>query len=205
VAKRSLADRLADRLKPHIRFWGRIVVDRETDRFLATLPIASLRAVEVSGSAHARRGWRSYVATEYPAFDLCAGETPDLRADVVICEQVLEHLPDPLMAASNLFHMLPPGGHAVVSVPFLVKIHREPGDFWRFSADGLRLLLGKVGFEVLSTGDWGNRLCLLANLWRWCPYVPGMPLWRSADLPIIVWAFARRPVAAVAEAPPATA
>ena len=180
-------------LKRRIPHWGRIVVDRETDRFLASLPVTSLRAVEVSGWAHARRGWKSYVATEFPDVDLCAEAPPPLLADVVICEQVLEHLPDPVQAARNLFRMLTPGGYAVVSVPFLVKIHKEPGDYWRFSADGLRVLLERCGFEVLDTGDWGNRLCLVANLWRWCPYVPGMPLWRSPSVPILVWAFARRP------------
>ena len=183
-----------ERWKRRIPHWGRVVVDRETDRYLAALPLSSLRAVEVSGWAHAKRGWASYRATEYPELDLCAELPAGLEADVVICEQVLEHVPDPARAARNLWAMLPPGGHAIVSVPFMVRIHHEPGDYWRFSRDGLRLLLERAGFTVVETGDWGNRLCVVANLWRWCPYVPGMPLWRNAAVPIIVWAFARRPL-----------
>lgn len=183
---------------PH---WGRVVMNREIKRFLDTLPAGQMRALEISGWAHSGRSWASYRATSYPDFDLCSTKQLEPEAEIVFCEQVLEHLPDPWRATQNLFDVLTPGGWAVVSVPFMVRIHKEPGDYWRFSVDGLRILLERAGFEVVELADWGNRACVVANLWRWCPYIPGLqPLWRSAAVPIIVWAIARRPAAKGTEA-----
>jgi SAM-dependent methyltransferase len=54
---------------------------------------------------------------------------------------VLEHVPDPITATRNLLQLLRPGGHLIVNTPFLVRIHGSPGDFWRFTPDGMRLLL----------------------------------------------------------------
>ena len=38
----------------------------------------------------------------YPEFDICAPVAEPGRFDVVICEQVLEHVPDPLSRPRNL-------------------------------------------------------------------------------------------------------
>ena len=83
------------------------------------------------------------------------------RYDVVICEQVLEHVVDPFLAAEHLFELCKPGGHAIVSTPFLIKQHELPlyglRDFWRFTPRGLRTLLERAGFEVDTVASWGNR------------------------------------------------
>ena len=51
---------------------------------------------------------------------------PPARYDVVICEQVLEHVLDPGAAAANLRGLCAPGGHVVVSTPFLIRVHELP-------------------------------------------------------------------------------
>jgi hypothetical protein len=90
--------------------------------------------------------------------------------------------------------LLRPGGHAVISVPFMVRIHNEPGDYWRFTSAGLRILLERAGLQVVEEGDWGNRASVVANLWFWMPYIPGLqPMGRRADVPLVVWAIAKRP------------
>ncbi len=176
---------------PH---WVRVVMNRDVERFLDMLPVEESRVLEVSGWAHEKRPWQNYRSTSFPDFDLCTRDQVLPCADVVICEQVLEHLPDPLQAARNLLASLEPGGHAVVSVPFMIRIHPEPSDYWRFSADGLRRLLESAGFEVLEAKTWGNRLAAMANLWFWFPYVPILcPLMNNPKTPLVVWAFARRP------------
>ena len=182
-----------EQLKRRIPHWGRVVMNRDIAAFLDGLPTASMRAVEVSGWAHESRTWQSYRATMIETFDICTTERVEPEADIVFCEQVLEHVVDPIQAARNLFNLLHPGGYAVVSVPFMVRIHKEPEDYWRFSQAGLRVLLERAGFEVERTDDWGNRLVVLANLWRWCPYVPFVqPMWRSRATPLVVWAIARK-------------
>ena len=55
----------------------------------------------------------------------------------MICEQVLEHVVDPWAAAANLRGLCAPGGHVIVSTPFLIKVHELPSygmhDYWRFT------------------------------------------------------------------------
>lgn len=172
-------------------------MNREIARFLDGLPRRDLHALEVSGWAHAARGWASYRALEYPEFDLCAESPPSESADIVFCEQVIEHVPDPARAMRNLAAMLRPGGHLVLSVPFMVRVHNEPSDYWRFTPAGLRLLVERAGLELVSLGDWGNRAAVVANLWVWAPYVYlFQSLARDEAVPLVVWAVARRPATA---------
>jgi 2-polyprenyl-3-methyl-5-hydroxy-6-metoxy-1,4-benzoquinol methylase len=56
-------------------------------------------------------------------------EIPDEAAsDVVLCTEVLEHVPDPVRAFQRLASLVKPGGHLVVTVPFLSLMHQSP--FW---------------------------------------------------------------------------
>ena len=132
----------------------------------------------------------------YPEFDLCAPLEEERRFDVVICEQVLEHVPDPWAAARNLKELCLPGGRVIVSTPFLVKVHELPAfgmlDYWRFTPRGLTTLLEGAGLEVQSTGSWGNRQCVVGNLGRWSAYRRWHSLNNNPELPLQVWAFARR-------------
>ncbi len=68
-------------------------------------------------------------------------------ADVVLCTEVLEHVPDPVAAFKHLSSLVKPGGFLVVTVPFLSLMHQAP--FW-FSAG-----LSPFWFEF-----WSNSLCL---------------------------------------------
>ncbi len=82
-------------------------------------------------------GGSSFDSLNYPDFDLC-NPTPQSRTwDVVICEQVLEHVIDPFGAAANLRALCAPGGHVIVTTPFLIKVHELPlygmNDYWRFT------------------------------------------------------------------------
>lgn len=121
--------------------WVRVVMNRDIRTHIASWPWADLDALEVSGQGFKDMGWRTYRDLQYPAFDLCAPLAEEEIADVTICEQVLEHVPDPITATRNLLQLLRPGGHLIVNTPFLVRIHGSPGDFWRFTPDGMRLLL----------------------------------------------------------------
>jgi len=177
--------------------WQRVVLNRAVDRHLAALDPPTRTAAEISGDAHAGRGWRSYTSLDYPAFDLCAPLEGRGTFDVVLCEQVIEHVPDPRAAAANLRGLCAPGGRVVVSTPFLIRVHELPmygmEDFWRFTPRGLRVLLERAGLEVDEVGSWGNRRCLVGNLDRWPAYRPWHPLHDEPGAPLQVWAFARNP------------
>lgn len=172
-------------------------MNRAVDRYLSRLKLGKMAAAEISGSAHAHRPFRSHRSLNYPAFDVCAPLTLTRRFDVVICEQVLEHVVDPWAGAVNLAELCRPGGHVIVTSPFLIRVHELPQyamyDYWRFTSRGLRLLLEKAGLDVVETGEWGNRMCVTGNLTRWSARRPWHPMGNEPDVPVQVWAFARKP------------
>lgn len=177
--------------------WQRAVLNEAVDRHIGSLSPERLSAAEISGQTHAAKGWRRYESLDYPQFDLCAPiERPGVH-DVVICEQVLEHVVDPFTAAEHLCELCAPGGHVIVSTPFLIKVHELPmfamHDYWRFTPRGLRTLLERAGLQVDEIGQWGNKECIVGNLDRWAANRPGQSLENEVDIPVQIWAFARRP------------
>jgi hypothetical protein len=103
---------------------------------------------------------------------------------------------DPCAAASNLRGLCRPGGHVVVSTPFLIRVHELPMyamyDYWRFTPRGLQRLLEMGGLVVDGVGSWGNRSCVAGNFDRWPAYRRWHSLRNEPDLPVQVWAFAHR-------------
>jgi SAM-dependent methyltransferase len=175
--------------------WQRVRLIEAVDRHLLSLNPPTRTAVEISGDAQAAKPWKSFVSLNYPEFDLCAPLSGHGTYDVVICEQVIEHVADPLAAAANLRGLCNPGGHVIVSTPFLIRIHELPmfgmHDYWRFTPRGLRRLLEHVGLTVDSVGSWGNRSCVIGNFDHWPGYRRWLGLRNEPDLPVQVWAFAR--------------
>ena len=197
---RAVLRRLRDRLLlPEARSgqeqWQRVTLNAAVDRHIRALDPPSRTAAEISGDAHARRGWKGFQSLDYPEFDLCAPLGERDEYDVVICEQVIEHVPDPCAAAANLRRLCAPGGHVIVSTPFLIRVHELWGmqDYWRFTPRGLRTLLERAGLAVDTVGSWGNRSCIAGNLDGWPAYRRWHSLRDEPDLPVQVWAFARRP------------
>jgi SAM-dependent methyltransferase len=174
-----------------------VVLNRAVDRHIESLGPESLSGLEISGEAHAGKPWKRFVSLHYPDFDLCAPLGESERFDVVICEQVIEHVPDPCVAAENLRGLCRPRGHVIVSTPFLVRLHELPAygmkDYWRFTPRGLRTLLERAGLEVDAIGSWGNRRCVAGNLDHWPAHRRWLSLRNEADLPMQVWAFATNP------------
>lgn len=181
--------------------WQRITMNRNIGDHLRRLGPERLSAAEISGDGQAARGWKAFRSLHYPEFDLCAPIEELEPFDVVICEQVLEHVAEPFVAAEHLFQLCKPGGHLVVSTPFLIKVHELPMygmlDYWRFTPRGLRTLLERAGFEVDHVDTWGNRPAVLGNLDRWSAHRRWLPLRNRRDLAVVVWAFAHRPATEV--------
>jgi SAM-dependent methyltransferase len=188
-------------LRPHsasaAEHWQRRVLNRSVDAYLERLGPSERSAAEISGASHAGMPWRSFVSLDYPAFDLCAPPAEHDTYDVVICEQVLEHVLNPVAAAETLQALARPGGHVIVSTPFLIRVHELPAygmpDLWRFTPRGLRVLLEGAGLEVGEVQAWGNRDCVVANFDHWAAYRRWHSLRNEPELPVQVWAFARRP------------
>jgi hypothetical protein len=177
--------------------WQRVTLNDAVNRHIDALDPTTRSAAEISGDAHAPKPWRRYVSLNYPEFDLCAPLRDRGNFDVVICEQVIEHVIDPSAAAANLRGLCSPGGNVIVSTPFLIRVHELPmygmPDYWRFTPRGLRTLLERAGLHVDMVGSWGNRSCVVGNFDRWPAYRRWHSLRNEPDLPVQVWAFARNP------------
>jgi SAM-dependent methyltransferase len=179
--------------------WVRTVMYREAFKVIATLRPETLDALEISGGNQWSRqfGFKSYESTVYPGFDICA-ETLPRQFDLIIADQVFEHLQWPYRAGRNIWRMLKPGGTFFIATPFLVRVHRSPIDGSRWTADGLRFLLQECGFadEDIRTDSWGNRSCVRGNFNRWRRRGLFGSLKNEPDFPVMVWAFAKKPAAA---------
>jgi len=74
----------------------------------------------------------------------------DATFDSILCNAVLEHVPDAEQAIRELTRVVKPNGHIVVAVPFLQPFHAAPKDFRRYTADGLADLGYRAGLEIVS-------------------------------------------------------
>jgi SAM-dependent methyltransferase len=159
-----------------------------------SLDPTSLEVVEISGRNWSEMPWAGWTGLDFPGFDLCR---PPARLpgpfDLVICEQVLEHVPDPITAVDTLRRLCRDTGHVYVSTPFLVRLHRKGsgGDYWRFTPDGMALLLCSRGLQPVEVSSWGNRKAIVANFERWTRHLPWQSLRNEPQLPAMVWALAR--------------
>jgi SAM-dependent methyltransferase len=70
------------------------------------------------------------------------------RFDVVLCNQVLEHVFNPERFIAELNRVLKPNGQLILTVPFVWDEHEQPYDFARYTTFGLRALLERQGFAV---------------------------------------------------------
>lgn len=173
---------------------SRTVCYRNVEAFLADLDYQRLTCLEISGGWHWRKKpWRSYTNVSYPSFDICA-ESLERTFDIVIADNVFEHLKYPGRAARNVREMLKQGGVAIIITPFLIRQHAYPIDCTRWTADGLKFFLQENGFsdDEIHTASWGNKKAVKANLDRWARTGWQKNLPNDPKYPVTVWAFARK-------------
>lgn len=75
---------------------------------------------------------------------------PDESADTILLSSVLEHLEEPARALAECRRLLRPGGHVIITAPFIWPLHEQPRDFYRYTPHGLRFLLESAGLEVVE-------------------------------------------------------
>jgi SAM-dependent methyltransferase len=124
----------------------------------------------------------------------------DSTFDAVLCNAVLEHVVDAEAAIGELARVVRPGGHVVVAVPFLQPFHPCPGDFRRYTADGLASLGRDAGLELVlilpvhtiaQTIGWILWEYALEKGGRWRRYAAGLiayaatRLWNRTDTQVV--------------------
>jgi SAM-dependent methyltransferase len=171
--------------------WLRVVMIEETRKWIEALNPATLDALEISGNNWRNAGFKSYRITSWPEYDICDGPLPQ-AFDLIVADQVFEHLLWPYRAAKNVHAMLRPGGHFLITTPFLIRVHNHPVDCSRWTEVGLKHFLAECGFpiEKIKTGSWGNRVCVRSNFMDWTPYRRFHSLRNEPNFPVSVWALA---------------
>lgn len=77
-------------------------------------------------------------------------------AGAVLLTTVLEHLPEPFSAMTEIARILKAGGNLVLTAPQYWHLHEEPRDYFRFTRFGLAQLAEQAGLEVLEIKPLGN-------------------------------------------------
>jgi SAM-dependent methyltransferase len=114
LADRRWRDRLRSMLN-RVGFdttdWVRVVMYRRCFEFIRSLGPERLDVLEISAGPQWKRAFkfRCFTETHFPEFDICS-QALDRQFDLIIADQVFEHLPWPHKAGRNVFKMLRPGG-----------------------------------------------------------------------------------------------
>jgi SAM-dependent methyltransferase len=88
----------------------------------------------------------------------------DETFDVILCLQVLEHVPDPRLVAKELHRLLKKGGRLLLTAPQNWGEHEEPYDFYRFTRYSLLEILKEAGFEGVDIRPKGGYFLFLGQM-----------------------------------------
>ena len=72
---------------------------------------------------------------------------PNEEFDYVFSTEVMEHVPEPKDFLKEIYRVLKPGGVLIMTVPFMVPLHEEPHDYYRYTKYALKYLVETTGFS----------------------------------------------------------
>lgn len=75
---------------------------------------------------------------------------PENYADIVLSNQVLEHVDSPEGYLQEALRILKPGGTIILTTHGYWFYHPTPNDYWRWTSAGLRKTVEKEGFKITS-------------------------------------------------------
>lgn len=70
--------------------------------------------------------------------------------DALLCNQVLEHVPDDEAFIAELARVVKPGGFLMLTAPFVWDEHEQPFDFKRYTSFGIHALMERHGLFVVE-------------------------------------------------------
>jgi ubiquinone/menaquinone biosynthesis C-methylase UbiE len=76
---------------------------------------------------------------------------PDASFDVILCTEVLEHVPEPISAVTEFGRILAPGGRLILTAPLGSGIHQEPYHFYGgYTPYWYEKYLAQAGFDTID-------------------------------------------------------
>lgn len=131
---------------------------RKMNEFFSTQDFPKKDLLEISGQTKEFHSFfKNITTTEFPEVDAEDLPFEGNTFDCVVMNQVLEHCRRPWLCVEEAYRVLRKGGVCVLSSPFFYQIHDWPGDFYRFTPEGLEVLGENAGFsEVIMNHRAGN-------------------------------------------------
>jgi ubiquinone/menaquinone biosynthesis C-methylase UbiE len=97
---------------------------------------------------------------------------PDSSFDAIMCIEVFEHIPNPILALQEFSRLLRPGGYLIITAPFCSLTHFAPYHFSTgFNSYFYELHLQNYGFEIIELQRNGNFFEYLAQEIRRVSYI----------------------------------
>lgn len=99
----------------------------------------------------------------YPEYDIQAAQFSDDEFDVVIADQVLEHVPHPMKAVKQCVRITKVGGILMFGTPWIYPYHAMSDwkDYWRISRDAYQMMFDEFGVDTIKIGGWGHKEALV--------------------------------------------
>ena len=191
--------KIARNLGFNLEYWHRYASYRLIKKDISFLNLEDLDVLEISAGEFWKENFKfkSFTELNFPEYDICKDVINENKYDLIIADNVWEHLKYPYRATRNVFKMLRPNGYFLVITPFLIKIHNVPIDCSRWTEDGMRYFLSEAGFDLknIITNSWGNKKCAKLDL-RDDPTWTRIGLFRSMKnnkmFPMQIWALAKK-------------
>jgi SAM-dependent methyltransferase len=135
--------------------------------------------LDIGGKKTAKRGLfrpPSYLSGTWYYLNIEPGAKPDLLAnaeniplpnssvDTFIMSEVLEHLANPEQCLAEISRILKPGGHGVITIPFLYPMHADPWDFQRWTDVRIKKELESVNLDVVELQLMGGAFAVIADI-----------------------------------------
>lgn len=133
------------------------------------------------------RGHRGYGDVDYVG-DICTIPVADGSFDVILCTEVLEHVPEPIRAVIEFGRILKPGGKLLLTAPLGSGLHQEPYHYYGgYTPYWYRRFLNEAGFDTIKIepnggyfsfyGQESVRCAILLAPWKGYKRLLCLPVW----------------------------
>lgn len=114
------------------------------------------------------RNYLSLDIVPYPEVDLVCDLTECIpfkanTFDMIVLMNVLEHVYRFHELLEAFSYLLKPGGLLVIAVPFLLKVHQAPFDFYRYTHYALTAMAQQHGFEIVLLEGYYDPIFLIGE------------------------------------------
>ena len=114
--------------------------------------------IEVSGHDHRNEDIDVYYDGKTLPF-------ADDSFDSIFSSEVFEHIFNLSQILDELCRVLKPGGHMLVTMPFVWDEHEIPYDFARYTSFGIRHILSEKGLAIVEEHKTTNYVATICQLW----------------------------------------